>query len=109
MLRAHFLQQWFSLSDPAMEEAFFDTPLDREFARLTEFSRMLEESTILRLRHQLEKNAAVQDAVCAVELVDGPAPVDGSARMRAPESSQTALNKAKISQCHLKDGAEKPD
>ena len=26
MLRTHFLQQWFSLSDPAMEEAFFDTP-----------------------------------------------------------------------------------
>jgi IS5 family transposase len=27
MLRTHFLQQWFSLSDPAMEEAFFDVPL----------------------------------------------------------------------------------
>ena len=32
MLRIHFLQQWFSLSDPAMEEAFFDVPLYREFA-----------------------------------------------------------------------------
>jgi IS5 family transposase len=29
-----FLQQWFSLSDPAMDEAFFDVPLYREFARL---------------------------------------------------------------------------
>ena len=48
MLRVHFLQQWFSLSDPAMEEAFFDTPLLREFARLDEFSRMPDESTILR-------------------------------------------------------------
>jgi len=27
MLRVHFLQQWFNLSDPAIEEAFFDTPL----------------------------------------------------------------------------------
>ncbi len=27
MLRTHFMQQWFTLSDPAMEEAFFDTPL----------------------------------------------------------------------------------
>ena len=27
MLRTHFLQQWFSLSDPGMEEAFFDTPI----------------------------------------------------------------------------------
>ena len=26
MLRIHFLQQWFTLSDPGMEEAFFDTP-----------------------------------------------------------------------------------
>ena len=23
MLRTHFMQQWFGLSDPAMEEAFF--------------------------------------------------------------------------------------
>jgi len=55
MLRVHFLQQWFSLSDPAMEEAFFDVPLHREFARLDEFSRMPDESTILRFRHRLEK------------------------------------------------------
>jgi IS5 family transposase len=27
MLRIHFLQQWFGLSDPAMEEALHDTPL----------------------------------------------------------------------------------
>jgi hypothetical protein len=31
MLRTHFLQQWFNLSDPAMEEAFFDTPLEHPF------------------------------------------------------------------------------
>ena len=29
MLRTHFMQQWFTLSDPAMEEAFFDAPLYR--------------------------------------------------------------------------------
>jgi IS5 family transposase len=40
MLRIHFMQQWFSLSDPAMEEAFFDTPLYREFAKLEEFGRL---------------------------------------------------------------------
>ncbi len=34
MLRVHFMQQWFTLSDPGMEEAFFDTPLYREFAQL---------------------------------------------------------------------------
>ena len=56
MLRIHFMQQWFSLSDPAMEEAFFDTPLYREFAQLQEFGRLPDESTILRFRHRLEKN-----------------------------------------------------
>jgi IS5 family transposase len=34
MLRIHFMQQWFGLSDPAMEEALFDVPLYREFAGL---------------------------------------------------------------------------
>jgi IS5 family transposase len=56
MLRVHFMQQWFTLSDPAMEEAFFDTPLYREFARLDEMGRVPDESTILRFRHRLEKN-----------------------------------------------------
>ncbi|SHE42034.1 transposase, partial [Thermomonas hydrothermalis] len=27
MLRIHFLQQWYALSDPAMEEALVDTPV----------------------------------------------------------------------------------
>ena len=40
MLRTHFLQQWFSLSDPAMEEAFFDVPLYREFAQLDAHGRL---------------------------------------------------------------------
>jgi IS5 family transposase len=56
MLRIHFMQQWFTLSDPAMEEAFFDTPLYHEFARIDESSRMPDESTILRFRHRLEKH-----------------------------------------------------
>ena len=56
MLRIHFMQQWFTLSDPGMEEAFFDTPLLREFAQLDEFARLPDESTILRFRHRLEKH-----------------------------------------------------
>ena len=38
MLRIHFLQQWFGLSDPAMEEAFHDVPMYREFAAILRFS-----------------------------------------------------------------------
>ena len=48
MLRRHCLQQWFTLSDPGMEEAFFDSPLYSEFAQLEEFSRLPDESSILR-------------------------------------------------------------
>ena len=34
LLRIHFMQQWFTLSDHAMQEALHDTPLYCEFARL---------------------------------------------------------------------------
>lgn len=64
MLRTHFLQQWFSLSDPAMEEAFFDVPLYREFAQLDSRGRLPDESTILRFRHRLEKHK-LADAILA--------------------------------------------
>jgi IS5 family transposase len=57
MLRVHLLQQWFGLSDPAMEEALHDVPLYREFARLEgPMRRLPDESTILRFRHLLEKH-----------------------------------------------------
>ncbi len=57
MLRIHFMQQWFTLSDPAMEEALHDTPLLREFAGLGGWGdRLPDESTILRFRHLLEKH-----------------------------------------------------
>ena len=57
MLRIHFMQQWFTLSDPAMEEALHDVPLFREFAGLDGWdARLPDESTILRFRHLLEKH-----------------------------------------------------
>ena len=66
MLRIHFLQQWFSLSDPAMEEAFFDTPLYSEFAQLEALSRLPDESTILRFRHRLEKHKLAEQILTVV-------------------------------------------
>ncbi|MFM2449924.1 MAG: hypothetical protein RIS44_2374 [Pseudomonadota bacterium] len=57
MLRIHFMQQWFTLSDPAMEEALHDVPLFREFAGVEGWDeRLPDESTILRFRHVLEKH-----------------------------------------------------
>src|ERR1700709_868325 len=56
MLRIHFMQQWFTLSDPAMEEALHDVPLFKEFAGLDNWNTALpDETTILRFRHLLEK------------------------------------------------------
>ena len=66
MLRTHFMQQWFTLSDPAMEEAFFDVPLYREFAQLVELSRLPDESTILRFRHRLEKHKLAEQILLTV-------------------------------------------
>ena len=66
MLRIHFMQQWFTLSDPGMEEAFFDTPLYREFAQIEEFSRLPDESTILRFRHRLEKHKLAEQILATV-------------------------------------------
>ena len=66
MLRVHFMQQWFSLSDPAMEEAFFDTPLYREFAHLDAHGRLPDESTILRFRHRLEKHKLADQILATV-------------------------------------------
>jgi len=31
MLRIYFLQQWFNLSDPAVEEALYDSAVMRQF------------------------------------------------------------------------------
>lgn len=70
MLRIHFLQQWFSLSDPAMEEALHDVPLYREFALLDAgMTRLPDESTILRFRHLLEAHELSIGMLAAVNEI----------------------------------------
>jgi IS5 family transposase len=55
MLRTYFLQQWFNLSDPGMEEAFYESPVLRRFAGVDLGSAAPpDETTILRFRHLLE-------------------------------------------------------
>ena len=69
MLRIHFMQQWFGLSDPAMEEALHDTPIYREFAHLdVGTSRIPDESTILRFRHLLEEHNLAAQMLAAVNV-----------------------------------------
>jgi IS5 family transposase len=67
MLRIHYLQQWFGLSDPAMEEALHDVPLYREFAKLDGVgARLPDETTILRFRHLLERHDLAVDMLRVV-------------------------------------------
>jgi IS5 family transposase len=66
MLRIHFMQQWFTLSDPAMEEALHDVPLFREFAGLGWDKRLPDESTILRFRHLLEEHKLAEPILATV-------------------------------------------
>ena len=99
-LRIHTLQQWFSLSEPAMEEAFFDVPLYREFARLDVNGRMLDESTILRFRHRLEKHqlanavlATVNDVLCSQGLLLRQGSAVDATLIAAPSSTKNKSGK----------------
>jgi IS5 family transposase len=67
MLRIHYLQQWFGLSDLAMEEALHDVPLYRGFAKLDGVAaRLPDETTILRFRHLLERHDLAVDMLRVV-------------------------------------------
>ncbi len=57
MLRIYFLQQWYGLSDPGMEDAFYDSEAMRRFARIDLAADAIpDETTILNFRHLLEKH-----------------------------------------------------
>jgi transposase, IS5 family len=67
MLRIYFLQHWFNLSDPAAEEALYDSQALRRFAGV-DLGRAPapDETTILNFRHLLEQHdlcGAMLDAV----------------------------------------------
>lgn len=56
MLRIYFMQQWYGLSDPAMEDSLYDSESMRRFARIDlEVDVIPDETTILNFRHYLEK------------------------------------------------------
>jgi len=104
-----FLQQWFGLSDPAMEEALHDISLYCEFARLDPGAmRLPDETTILRFRHLLEKhNLSIQllatinatlatkglmlktGTVVDATLIAAPSSTKNSSGERDPEMHQT--------------------
>ena len=54
MLRVHLMQNWFGLSDPAMEEALYEVGSMRAFAGLSLVEAIPDETTILNFRRLLE-------------------------------------------------------
>src|SRR5271167_793063 len=57
MLRLYFLQQWFNLSDPAVEEALYDSVVMRQFAGIDLGNEPVpDETTVCKFRHLLEQH-----------------------------------------------------
>ena len=60
LLRIHFLQQWFSLSDEGVEDALHDVHVYRAFAgNDLVATRISDANTVLRFRHLLESHGLV--------------------------------------------------
>jgi len=93
----HFMQQWFTLSDPAMEEALHDVPLFREFAGLTWDTAVPDETTILRFRRLLEEHklapqilALINELLSAKGLLLRTGTVVDATLIAAPSSTKNA-------------------
>lgn len=98
MLRLYFVQQWFNLSDPAAEDALYDSEAIRRFVGVElADDRLPDETTILRFRHLLERHeltAALFEAIREVLeakrlLLKGGTIVDATI-IAAPSSTKNA-------------------
>ena len=67
MLRIHFMQIWFNLSDPQAEDSLYDIESMRRFAGIElESDAIPDESTILRFRHLLEQHHLAEEIFAEV-------------------------------------------
>jgi IS5 family transposase len=108
MLRIHLLQQWYSLSDPAMEEALIEVLTMHRFAGIELISdRIPDETTILTFRHLLEKHGLgekIFDAVKVLLAARGVTMRQGTivhATLIAAPSSNVSLNVPQRNECFL--------
>ena len=109
MLRIHFLQHWFNLSDPAVEEALYDSRAMRRFVGI-DLGRepAPDETTVCNFRHLLEAhnlgnqlfvliNAYLQESGLKVStgtivdatIIDAPSSTKNKDGERDPEMHQT--------------------
>jgi transposase, IS5 family len=109
MLRIHFLQHWFNLSDPAVEEALYDSAAMRKFVGI-DLGRepAPDETTACRFRHLIETHdlgRRLFEAVhrhldaCGIKVATGtivdatiiaaPSSTKNAAKARDPDMHQT--------------------
>jgi transposase, IS5 family len=105
MLRIYFMQQWFNLSDPGMEDSLYDSESMRRFAQIELIEDAVpDESTILRFRHLLEQHRLTEQIFAQVRtlleqkrlllksgtivdatIIDAPPSTKNEAKARDPE------------------------
>jgi transposase, IS5 family len=113
MLRIYFLQHWFNLSDPAAEEALYDSASMRRFAGIDlGHEPVPDETTLCKFRHLLEAHQLGQplfDRVNAhlaargltvsggtivdATIIAAPSSTKNAAKARDPEMHQTRKGK----------------
>ena len=113
MLRIHLLQQWYDLSDPAMEDALIEVATMRRFAGIALITDEIpDETTILAFRHLLEENdlgaqifeevkahlkakgmAMKQGTIIDATIIAAPSSTKNEKRERDPEMHQACKGK----------------
>ena len=89
MLRVHLMQNWFTLSDPAMEEALYETASMRNFAALKLSESIPDETTILNFRHMLEENDLAEDMLAQINALLSPGRPPKLSHPWPPQNSST--------------------
>ena len=109
MLRIHFLQHWFELSDPGAEEALYDSRAMRQFVGIDLGKEPVpDETTILNFRHLMERhnlgdemfrlvNVYLEEnglkvnrgTVVDATIIDAPSSTKNKDKARDPEMHQT--------------------
>jgi len=113
MLRIYFLQLWFNLSDPAVEEALYDSESMRRFAGIDLGQESVpDETTVCKFRHLLERNKLGKKLLSTVNeylarsgikiskgtivdatIISAPSSTKNKKGERDPEMHQTAKGK----------------
>ncbi len=109
MLRIHFLQHWFNLSDPAAEEALYDSRAMRRFVGI-DLGRepAPDETTVCKFRHRMERHnlgdrlfglvneylrenglKVNRGTIVDASIIDAPSSTKNRKKERDPEMHQT--------------------